>query len=464
MKRCYPCENGDDYDKCNEVRKGYEEAGMDYMLGYCTWPSGKTDQVEHRRSLFCKHLNCNSKNKNIDKKYVSYTHFHPTVIKKFRSGRLPFYLSKELGDSVGIDRSDRYEQGDDSKFYHNVPNVSRNEALSFIAIAKAENIPVGGGHSILKRKNMADEQSRKKERENQEKEEKKEHREKEKDERKKLNLFTNEQQMKYVTSLQKKAKQDKEDYDDTITALKNQINYLTALVKAGEEKQEKIKSGLTRENIIDENWHETHKQQCKDLFGFYSFKEMKIYMECFWPEYFDENKLPHCFKLKENGNISEFEQALITKMRFHRKVTVEHLAGIYGVHYTSISRYITKWAPRWGDIGLDLSILHLTPEYLKKSCPKEFRDSGMQNVAALVDGKVFKTEDCRKNSAIKRAMYSDKVHHPGVLQHTWTTPSGLTFDHSYLVTARCTETALVEVRAQQSGFLDFSFEEEEEEL
>jgi serine/threonine protein kinase len=134
--------------------------------------------------------------------------------------------------------------------------------------------------------------------------------------------------------------------------------------------------------------------------------------------------------LKENGNISEFEQALITKMRFHRKVTVEHLAGIYGVHYTSISRYITKWAPRWGDIGLDLSILHLTPEYLKKSCPKEFRDSGMQNVAALVDGKVFKTEDCRKNSAIKRAMYSDKVHHPGVLKHTWTTPSGLTFDHS----------------------------------
>ena len=144
--------------------------------------------------------------------------------------------------------------------------MESNEALSLIAIAKAENIPVGGGHSILKRTNMAVEQSRKKERENQEKEEKKEHREKEKDERKKLNLFTNEQQMKYVTSLQKKAKQDKEDYDDTITALKNKINYLTSLVKAGEEKQEKIKSGLTRENIIDEYWHETHKQQCKDLF------------------------------------------------------------------------------------------------------------------------------------------------------------------------------------------------------
>ena len=71
-------------------------------------------------------------------------------------------------------------------------------------------------------------------------------------------------------------------------------------------------------------------------------------------------------------------------------------------------------------------------------------------VGALVDGKVFATEVCRSHSAIKRAMYNDKVHHAGVLLHVWITPIGLVFDSTHAYLGRLTEGALVKLQGEAS--------------
>ena len=43
--------------------------------------------------------------------------------------------------------------------------------------------------------------------------------------------------------------------------------------------------------------------------------------------------------------------------------------------------------------------------------PLIFRDAEQENVAILVDGKGFMVDDPKKNSAMERAYWSDKVHH-----------------------------------------------------
>jgi hypothetical protein len=58
------------------------------------------------------------------------------------------------------------------------------------------------------------------------------------------------------------------------------------------------------------------------------------------------------------------------------------------------------------------------------------------------NGKDFMIDDPKKNSAMKRACWSDKVHHAAARIITWSTPAGLTVEHSPLYMARATVTAI----------------------
>jgi hypothetical protein len=52
-------------------------------------------------------------------------------------------------------------------------------------------------------------------------------------------------------------------------------------------------------------------------------------------------------------------------------------------------------------------------------------------------------DDPKKNSALKKGVWSDKVHHPAGRLITWSAPSGLNVEHTPLFMARATESAIV---------------------
>lgn len=203
--------------------------------------------------------------------------------------------------------------------------------------------------------------------------------------------------------------------------------------------------GLCSANLTNPEWYKENKDACKDLFGFETFEHMVVFItEVLWPENFPAGFKRHV-GFDNASKFTELMKCLVTKMRFHRKLTLKALGAIWGRDWSTISKYIKKWAPLWGEAGLDFSILDVPTAFQERAMPKEFRDANMASVGALVDGKVFMTEECRGHSAIKNAMYNDKTHHAGVLLLTWILPYGLTFEHSCLYCGRCTESAAVKL-------------------
>ena len=55
------------------------------------------------------------------------------------------------------------------------------------------------------------------------------------------------------------------------------------------------------------------------------------------------------------------------------------------------------------------------------------------------------TDTVRSHTFITRASHSDKVHHSGVRCISWSTPCGLSFEHTDLFLARVSEKRLVEL-------------------
>ena len=75
--------------------------------------------------------------------------------------------------------------------------------------------------------------------------------------------------------------------------------------------------------------------------------------------------------------------------------------------------------------------------------PDVFMELGLGKVGAMPDGKDFATDTTRMNSAMSKAVYSDKIHHSGARCITWTTPAGLCFEHTIPFMTRASETSLV---------------------
>lgn len=121
------------------------------------------------------------------------------------------------------------------------------------------------------------------------------------------------------------------------------------------------------------------------------------------------------------------------------------LALIWGRSQSAISRYLDEWMGKWGEAGEDLSILDINADFLEATCPEKYKAQGLTNVALLPDGKDFMTEVPRAHTMVTRSSWSDKVHHSAVRCISWSTPSGLSVEHTDLFLARCTEKRLVEL-------------------
>ena len=148
--------------------------------------------------------------------------------------------------------------------------------------------------------------------------------------------------------------------------------------------------------------------------------------------------------------LTEYEEVLVCLMRSHRAYDVKTLGSIWGRTSEGwATRIFQKWMPKLGRIGLFMSILdrdfmldYVSVEvareknlphsqisvpdgeiknYAEKSLPKEYEEKGekYQRVGAIVDGKVFMTDNINVNSALNRLMYSDKTDNSGGLVMTW---------------------------------------------
>ncbi len=191
--------------------------------------------------------------------------------------------------------------------------------------------------------------------------------------------------------------------------------------------------GLTRINITSNKWHLDNRDACKTLFGFRSYDEYKHYFSAFWPEFQITDELPW------TQDMSVYEQLTLVKLVFSTDIKLNIVALIYGVTGARVSQIMDKYAPCWGRMGLNLSILTLTDEYLKKVRTQHFIDNGHENCSFGCDGKDFVTEDINSNSAYKRNMYSDKIKSSGFRCIAWNLQNGLTVEHTPLVGARSTE-------------------------
>lgn len=209
--------------------------------------------------------------------------------------------------------------------------------------------------------------------------------------------------------------------------------------------KEQYSSGLQRRLILSDNWHASNPLICGHIFGFHSFEEFKVYCKCLFPE------IILSYGNQQSDLITEWEKCAMVKLRMRRSTTLQMIGSIWSRNRNSVAAYMSEWAPRWEVVGSYLSELDLTQEYLDSERPKIFTDADQVDVAILVDGKDFMIDDPKKNSALKRAVWSDKVHHAAGRLITWSTPSGLTVEHTPLYMGRATESSIVALWGSYHG-------------
>ena len=407
---------------------------------------------------YCRHLfKGNSELLNaIKQPFVARHHFHPGLLQKNDEHLHGSYfitkIDMELGKSIGLRDVDRVA-GINS--FYAVPNYSIKNIMDYVGLKETESVVTGSDIVLTSRMSSASKQTMRMmqaaadENDSVVKKKKRDFDERvENDTTARAYLSENQENFvkRLFTDLEIKEKENETlqmslnemeaKLAETSMKLREEMDKYDDLI----EKQRELnsnRSGLERSLILNSVWHKNNPTACTHLFGFHSFDEYKVYCGCLF------QGLTLEYGTSRADNITDWEKLTMAKLRMRRGVSLLLLSLIFCRNRTSIGVYVTYGAARWGEAGENLSILELTKEYLDYERPQIFTDADHQTVAALVDGKDFMTADPKQNSAIKKGMWSDKVAHAGVRICTWSTPSGLTFEHTPAFMARATETAIV---------------------
>ena len=233
-----------------------------------------------------------------------------------------------------------------------------------------------------------------------------------------------------------------------LRCLKEELDKREAeLVRTKQDVDEKIQIlmhgdeayGLTRNRISCRHWHKKNPDAARTLFGFPSWKELVYIFNGLF------GVLPPTKYVAKDDQITPFEEYLLAYLRIHTGMTVTTISFVIGRHQSHCSRLINSAAKSIGQAGKALSILDIDPEYLELTCPQQYKDEGLEKCCAVPDGKDFMIHTTRKNTLFTRASYSDKVHHSAVRCISWSSPEGLSFEHTNLFLARVSEKGLVEL-------------------
>lgn len=242
--------------------------------------------------------------------------------------------------------------------------------------------------------------------------------------------------------LEKNKRKNDDNEDDGINVL-HVVN--TLLARYG---------GLSRYTLFNDEWHSNNSDAANHFYGFSTWDETKNYVTALFPNLvttdvsaITNESLTKLKDGKESTNLplSEFEHCLIAKIYFHAIPVRRRLAHVVGVSERQMGRIIKRWAPRWGKVGEQLSILVINEDYLQQEQPAEYAALGFEKVGALFDGKDYLVQVKRTNDKMRRSQMSSKMHAAAARDITWTTPMGLCFEHTKLFGGRISEQKLVEL-------------------
>jgi len=253
---------------------------------------------------------------------------------------------------------------------------------------------------------------------------------------------------KEANRLQKQIDQCPEEVRSLIKDLREQLHITTEKLKNEIDNNARLSTtindykciGLSRFTLSTDEFHETNPHACHQLFGFNSWSELKQYHLDFFD--WGEDDIMVCI-VSSTTPITLFEKSLMWLMRVRVNMKQSQLIIIFGRSKTCISEYLQTVGPLWMEIGYSLCQLDINESFLTLQMPQEFTDAKMTNVAALSDGKDFKSETVRVDSFYSRAGYSSKVSCNAFRIITYSLPYGLVFLVSPLLFARATEGSIV---------------------
>ena len=209
--------------------------------------------------------------------------------------------------------------------------------------------------------------------------------------------------------------------------------------------------GLSRRNLMSKSWYARNPHAAQHYYGFKSFEETIFYCHALFETPVDAVMDKDYEAGLFSGPLTQLEKMLAVKMLIHRNFTNHHIGHIWGVSYAAVSSFLKLYMPLWGESGEDLSTLDINEEFIDKDQSDKYTGE-LRSVSCLDDGKIIMTDTFRKNSMFTQAQFSNKVHHPGLLFITWTTPGGLAFESTPVVLGRSSEGANVRHWGEHLGF------------
>lgn len=208
--------------------------------------------------------------------------------------------------------------------------------------------------------------------------------------------------------------------------------------------------GESRLQFTSEEWHAKHPEAANNYFGFRSFAELKLYVTSFfWDVEIEVGEAQYdpandSFVIKPT-HLTKFEQLLVVKYFMHVCPVRKRTASVFGIHRTTVLKYMNEWAPRWAKYGEHLSILPIPRDYWAKELPDDLEEVGLMKNGFMLDGKDTQSETVHKDDGQRRRQHSSKMHSSSFCWINFVSNTALSFEHTRPFLARVEETALVEM-------------------
>jgi len=204
--------------------------------------------------------------------------------------------------------------------------------------------------------------------------------------------------------------------------------------------------GLSRLTIFNDEWHAENQTAAKLLFGYHDWNETKIYVrDAYFPGICGDDP-SKSIKVGKDGElklppVSPFEKCLLCRMYFHTFPNQQITGLIFDRHRTVIGDYVKEWAPKWANVGMDLSCLDITADYLHKEEPQLHKDVGGQRMV-YVDGKDWWVMTKQNDNTLTKSTFSSKTEKDAARGLTFSTAAGVVFEATPMYSARVGEKSL----------------------
>lgn len=206
--------------------------------------------------------------------------------------------------------------------------------------------------------------------------------------------------------------------------------------------------GLSRLTIFNDRWHENHPTAAKLLWGYCCWEETKLYVDAFFDGEVDVVDDPiHEIRFLKDGtmklpNLSPFEQCMLCRLYFHCFSQHQLIGLCFAHHRTRIGQILKVWAPKWANIGDDLSHLDITADYLFKELPTKNLEMGRLK-QVYPDGKDWHMWSKRNDTAIAKSTYSSKNDEDAFRSVCMSTAAGAVFEPSPAFGGRAGERQII---------------------